>query len=139
MNNVPLSQMPYIADELQLPLTKNFMRDIIDQGGQYSPVNIVLGGHYSLVNNVRGDNFWGGIIFTITLPLSLDTCYMLLLSWIGVICCNPISVSEAILLIKLGKLHCYNDIGTQKATNVVLYAKLQNVNCCRYQLTLPVT
>ena len=36
------------------------MGDIIHQGGQYSPVNIVLGGQYSLVNNVRGDNFWGG-------------------------------------------------------------------------------
>ena len=49
------------------------MEDIIHQGGQYSPVNIVLGGHYSLVNsvrggggqyslvnNVRGDNFLGG-------------------------------------------------------------------------------
>ena len=27
--------------------------DNIHQGGQYSPVNFVLGGQYSLVNNVR--------------------------------------------------------------------------------------
>ena len=38
---------------------------IIYQGGQYSPVNIVLGGHYLLVNNVQGgqyslvNNVWG--------------------------------------------------------------------------------
>ena len=45
-------------------LKKNLMGDIIHQGGQYSPVNIVLGGHYSLmndghyslVNNVQGDS-----------------------------------------------------------------------------------
>ena len=47
MNNVPPIRSA-VGDELRL-LIKNLMGDIIHQGGQYS-----------LVNNVRGDNFWGG-------------------------------------------------------------------------------
>ena len=31
------------------------------EGGHYSPVNSVLGGQYSLMNNARGDIFYGAL------------------------------------------------------------------------------